>query len=66
MTWYVRTHLANPPQISALIDCIVQLVERDEKTGQEEELYKIEIPANRYDLLCVEGLARALLIFQDK
>jgi phenylalanyl-tRNA synthetase beta chain len=32
----------------------------------EEELYKIEIPANRYDLLCVEGLARSLLIFQNK
>ncbi|KAL3101176.1 hypothetical protein niasHS_001636 [Heterodera schachtii] len=42
------------------------LVEKDEKTGQEEEVYKIEIPANRYDLLCVEGLARALLIFQNK
>lgn len=26
-------------------------------------LYKIDIPANRYDLLCVEGLSRALRIF---
>jgi phenylalanyl-tRNA synthetase beta chain len=26
-------------------------------------LYKIDVPANRYDLLCVEGLARALQIF---
>ena len=24
----------------------------------EDTLYKIEIPANRYDLLCVEGLAQ--------
>ncbi|KAH7698440.1 FRS-2 protein, partial [Aphelenchoides avenae] len=34
--------------------------------GVDEETYKIEIPANRYDLLCVEGLTRALLIFQEK
>ena len=26
-------------------------------------LYKIDVPANRYDLLCVEGLSRALRIF---
>ena len=29
-----------------------------------EVTYKIEIGANRYDLLCLEGLARNLLIFQ--
>ncbi|KRX45558.1 Phenylalanine--tRNA ligase beta subunit [Trichinella murrelli] len=29
----------------------------------EEVVLKIEIPANRYDLLCWEGLIRALLIF---
>ncbi|KAK0412694.1 hypothetical protein QR680_006356 [Steinernema hermaphroditum] len=32
----------------------------------EEEVYKIELPANRYDLLSVEGLSRALLIFEQK
>ena len=32
----------------------------------EEIIYKIEVPANRYDLLCLEGLSRALLIFQNK
>ena len=32
----------------------------------EEIIYRIEVPANRYDLLCLEGLARALLIFQNK
>lgn len=30
----------------------------------EEIIYKIEIPANRYDLLCHEGLARGLRIFK--
>lgn len=29
----------------------------------EDVEYKIEIPANRYDLLCLEGLARALRVF---
>ncbi|CAJ0947909.1 unnamed protein product, partial [Mesorhabditis belari] len=28
-----------------------------------EEIYKIEIPANRYDLLCIEGLSRAMNVF---
>lgn len=28
--------------------------------------WKIEIPANRYDLLCIEGIARALLVFLEK
>ncbi|RCN41161.1 phenylalanine--tRNA ligase, beta subunit [Ancylostoma caninum] len=32
----------------------------------ESEVYKIDIPANRYDLLCVEGLARALRIFKNE
>lgn len=27
-------------------------------------IYKIDIPANRYDLLCIEGIARSLRIFK--
>ncbi|XP_076320499.1 phenylalanine--tRNA ligase beta subunit isoform X4 [Tachypleus tridentatus] len=39
----------------------------DKSEGASEDvIYRIEIPANRYDLLCLEGLARALLIFQGK
>ena len=39
--------------------------------GKEEEendavIYKIDIPANRYDLLCLEGIARALNIFRGQ
>lgn len=30
---------------------------------EEEIVYKIEVPANRYDLLCLEGLAQALRVF---
>ena len=28
-------------------------------------IYKIDVPANRYDILCLEGLARALRIFLE-
>lgn len=37
-----------------------------EKGLSEEIIYKIDIPANRYDLLCLEGLARALRVFLGK
>lgn len=40
------------------------VTEKVENSSEEKTVYKIDIPANRYDLLCVEGLARALLIFQ--
>ncbi|VDK76071.1 unnamed protein product [Litomosoides sigmodontis] len=32
----------------------------------DEEVYKIELPANRNDLLCIEGLSRALRIFKNE
>lgn len=36
-------------------------------TGVSEEiLYRIDIPANRYDLLCLEGLVEGLLVFLGK
>ncbi|ORY24670.1 putative phenylalanyl-tRNA synthetase beta chain [Naematelia encephala] len=53
-------------------------IELDEDTTEEVEearaknlptpppQLKIEIPANRYDLLCLEGLARALRVFLQK
>jgi hypothetical protein len=34
------------------------------KAASEEVIYKIDIPANRYDMLCVEGIARALNVFK--
>jgi len=37
----------------------------DEK-NPENTTFKIEIPANRYDLLCLEGLSRALKLFIGK
>jgi len=34
--------------------------------ASESIIYKIEVPANRYDLLCMEGLVLGLMIFQQK
>ncbi|XP_071737837.1 phenylalanine--tRNA ligase beta subunit, cytoplasmic [Rutidosis leptorrhynchoides] len=40
------------------------LKEDDEEIGADEEIiYKIDVPANRYDLLCLEGLVQSLRIF---
>jgi len=39
----------------------------DEEADDDEEIiYKIEIPANRPDLLCLEGLAQSLRVFIEK
>lgn len=35
----------------------------DETEDDEKIIYKIDVPANRYDLLCIEGIVRALKIF---
>jgi hypothetical protein len=34
--------------------------------ASDEVVYKIDIPANRYDMLCLEGIARALNIFSGR
>lgn len=34
--------------------------------ASDDVIYRIEVPANRCDLLCMEGLVRGLLIFQGK
>jgi phenylalanyl-tRNA synthetase beta chain len=33
------------------------------ETDSKDVVFKIDVPANRYDLLCVEGISRALKIF---
>eukprot|EP00299_Pterocystis_sp_00344_P008866 c3538_g1_i1.p1 GENE.c3538_g1_i1~~c3538_g1_i1.p1 ORF type:complete len:615 (+),score=146.24 c3538_g1_i1:46-1845(+) len=33
------------------------------REAKEEWVYKIEVPANRYDLLCMEGMSQALNVF---
>lgn len=34
--------------------------------ASDEVIYRIDIPANRYDLLCLEGLVKGLMVFQKK
>ncbi|XP_056904689.1 phenylalanine--tRNA ligase beta subunit [Takifugu flavidus] len=34
--------------------------------ASEVILYKIDVPANRYDLLCLEGLVRGMQVFKNK
>mmetsp|Transcript_11518 Transcript_11518/g.29025 ORF Transcript_11518/g.29025 Transcript_11518/m.29025 type:complete len:618 (-) Transcript_11518:3-1856(-) len=43
-------------------------LELDEVTTEEDGtvLYKFDVAANRYDMLCLEGISRALLIFLGK
>lgn len=36
------------------------------QNASEEIIYRIDIPANRYDLLCLEGLVSGLMVFQKK
>ncbi|XP_070561623.1 phenylalanine--tRNA ligase beta subunit-like [Ptychodera flava] len=40
----------------------------EDKAGNASDavIYRIEVPANRYDLLCMEGLVRGLQIFKNK
>ncbi|PFX26975.1 Phenylalanine--tRNA ligase beta subunit [Stylophora pistillata] len=42
-----------------------EVVEGEEE-GDEGVIYKIEIPANRYDLLCLEGISRGIQVFLGK
>ncbi|KAJ3436645.1 phenylalanine--tRNA ligase beta subunit [Anaeramoeba flamelloides] len=43
----------------------IELDDIEEEIENQEKVivYKIDLPANRYDLLCLEGLARSLRIF---
>jgi len=46
-----------------------EMVKKEQGSAKAEALdetviYKIDIPANRYDLLCIEGIARSLRIFK--
>ncbi|XP_034938881.1 phenylalanine--tRNA ligase beta subunit [Chelonus insularis] len=48
-----------------------QMIAKEQGTEQssgasEEIIYKIDVPANRYDLLCLEGLSIGLLVFLGK
>eukprot|EP01116_Phalansterium_solitarium_P024656 TRINITY_DN9089_c0_g1_i1.p1 TRINITY_DN9089_c0_g1~~TRINITY_DN9089_c0_g1_i1.p1 ORF type:complete len:612 (-),score=186.33 TRINITY_DN9089_c0_g1_i1:153-1988(-) len=44
----------------------IRMKETGRAEGTDEILYKIDVPANRYDLLCIEGLSRAFRVFLGK
>ena len=47
----------------------IELDEVSEEVGDDgvtHTVWKVEIAANRYDLLCLEGLSRALRVFLGK
>lgn len=44
-------------------EIIVKNTGKSTNTASKEIIYKIDVPANRYDLLCIEGIARALRVF---
>jgi phenylalanyl-tRNA synthetase beta chain len=37
--------------------------ETGNESGSDNVIFKIDVPANRYDLLCMEGLVRGLRVF---
>jgi len=43
----------------------VEAKDGEAATGETKTMYKIEVAANRYDLLCIEGLARSLRVFLE-
>lgn len=60
---HIRTHRENwLYDLSVIILYLLSQFTGD-GTKAEHVIYKIDIPANRYDLLCLEGIARAFRIF---
>ncbi|KAM4693652.1 phenylalanine--tRNA ligase beta subunit [Discoglossus pictus] len=47
---------------------IISKEKGDSKAGDASDvvLFKIDVPANRYDLLCLEGLVRGLQVFKER
>ncbi|CAG5105685.1 Oidioi.mRNA.OKI2018_I69.chr1.g2359.t1.cds [Oikopleura dioica] len=45
-------------------DLGLELDDIEEENGKT--IFKVDIPANRYDILCIEGLCRAINIFDGK
>ncbi|KAL7540929.1 hypothetical protein ACHAXR_010486 [Thalassiosira sp. AJA248-18] len=41
----------------------VKLTKEQIAALSDEVIYKIDVPANRYDLLCIEGISRSLKVF---
>ncbi|XP_043926301.1 phenylalanine--tRNA ligase beta subunit [Protopterus annectens] len=54
-------------EITSEKEIIVREQGSDKADGASDVvLYKIDVPANRYDLLCLEGLVRGLQVFKER
>ena len=50
-------------KIEATKSSTVKLTKDQLAALSDEVIYKIDVPANRYDLLCIEGISRSLKVF---
>ena len=50
-------------KIEATKSDTVKLTKEQLSQLSDEVIYKIDVPANRYDLLCIEGISRSLKVF---
>jgi len=69
LTAYLLTHTPLHHQTSEREMARKELAANDHSQlgdASEDVIYKIDIPANRYDMLCLEGIARALNIFKGR
>ncbi|OXB83072.1 UNVERIFIED_CONTAM: hypothetical protein H355_016636 [Colinus virginianus] len=59
-------HVCSPPATSEKDIISKEKGEGKAEGASETVLYKIDVPANRYDLLCLEGLVRGLQVFKER
>lgn len=64
--WHVTVNWALTPLQTSEKE-IISREQGDSKASGASDLilYKIDVPANRYDLLCLEGLVRGLHVFKN-
>lgn len=71
MLRYFRLKKKNKPYFSWFQTSEKDIISKEKGEGKAEGasetvLYKIDVPANRYDLLCLEGLVRGLQVFKER
>ncbi|EGC31656.1 hypothetical protein DICPUDRAFT_50060 [Dictyostelium purpureum] len=53
-------------EVTSERDMILKETGVEDKAASDEVIYKIDVSANRYDLLCIEGIARSLNVYNGK
>ena len=58
-------------ELEEVVEPLMQTTEKElagknnSQSDSDNEIYRIDIPANRYDMLCVEGIARAIKVYLE-